>query len=147
MLKSEIWPVSLLVKAFSKYLEKKGLCVQRKNIQKLSNCFKTKSHQDSMIFTLIPVKFFFFQNTSKAGINNVKLQMEVTELQINDLLKNAFKPSDMRTFYSRLPSEVFPKLRKFKVGMMTVSSSTYLYLQANILFLNSRKTSLFHVNR
>jgi hypothetical protein len=28
-----------------------------------------------------------------------------------------------------------------------VSSSTYLYLQANILFLNSRKTSLFHVNR
>jgi hypothetical protein len=39
--------------------------------------------------------------------------MEVTELQTDNSLKNVFDPSDLRIFYSVLPSDVFPKIREF----------------------------------
>jgi hypothetical protein len=57
--------------------------------------------------------------------------MEVTELQTNDTLKNAFEPSDLGILKypdSFLKSEVFPKIWKLAAGMMTV-----LYLRENIL--------------
>jgi hypothetical protein len=88
---------------FFKHLEKKGLRGQRKNFQKLSSCFKMNFHQDSKIFTLIPVKFFFFKPPFKLDVSDVdELQMDVIELQTNGSLKNAFEPSDMRIFYSQI---------------------------------------------
>jgi hypothetical protein len=49
-----------------------------------------------MIFTFILVNFFFFETLSKpTSIDIDELQMEVIELQTNDLLKNAFNPSDL----------------------------------------------------
>jgi hypothetical protein len=65
MLKSETWLISLPVKAFSKHMKNKVLHGLRKIFQKLSNCFKTNSYQDSMVFTLILVKLFFFKTLSK----------------------------------------------------------------------------------
>jgi hypothetical protein len=53
-----------------------------------------------------------FQNPFEVDINDVgERKIEVTKLQANDSLKNAFLPSDLRIFYSGLPSEVFPKIR------------------------------------
>jgi hypothetical protein len=68
-----------------------------------------------------------FQKPSKVDINDVdNLQMEVTELQTNDSLKNVIEPSDLRIFYCGLPSEIFPKIRKFTAVMMTVFASIYI---------------------
>jgi hypothetical protein len=46
--------------------------------------------------------------------------MEMIELQTNDSLKNVFEPSDLRTLYSGLLSEVLSRTGKFTVAMMTV---------------------------
>jgi hypothetical protein len=52
--------------------------------------------------------------------------MDVTELHNNDSLKNVFKPSDLRIFYSGPPSEVFIKTNKFAAAMMMWFVSTYI---------------------
>jgi hypothetical protein len=83
-----------------------------------------------------------FQNPFKEDTKDVdELQMEVTKLQTTDSLRNAFEPSDLRILYSGLPSEVFPKIRKFKLGMMTVLPRKLS------LLLNFRKNVLFQLNK
>jgi hypothetical protein len=63
-----------------------------------------------------------FQNSFKVDISNVVslLHMEVTELETNDSLKNAFEPPDLRIIYYGPPYKVFLKIRKFTRFMMTV---------------------------
>jgi hypothetical protein len=99
--------------------------------------------QDSMIFSPIPVKFFFFKTLSKKTSITMSINlMEVIELQTNDSLKNAFKPSDLRIFYSGLPSEIFPKIRQFvAASTMTVLASTHICKQTFFFFLIFGKTS------
>jgi hypothetical protein len=62
--------------------------------------------------------------------------MEVTELQTNNSLKNAFEPTDPRRFYSGLPSAVFPKIRKLAAGMMTLCKHI---CEQTFFFSNFRK--------
>jgi hypothetical protein len=64
MLKNETWPISVLVKAFSKCLENKGLCTKEKIFMNYPAASDTNFYQDLMIFTLIAVKHFLypFQN-------------------------------------------------------------------------------------
>jgi hypothetical protein len=57
--------------------------------------------------------------------------MEVSELQTNDSLTNAFEQSDLKVFYSQLPSEFFTKIRKLATGIMTMFASTYVCEQSS----------------
>jgi hypothetical protein len=110
-LKRGTWSIFLPVKAFSEHLEKRFLHGHRNNFQKLSNGFRPKYHQDSMILTPTPVTFFNPPPPFKADMNDVvdEIQTEVAELQTNDSFKYAFEPSGLRTFYCGLPSEIFQK--------------------------------------
>jgi hypothetical protein len=58
--------------------------------------------------------------------------MEVTELQTNNSLKNAFESLDLRIFYYGHTSEVFANIRKLTASLVTVFATTFL--QANVLF-------------
>lgn len=70
-----------------------------------------------------------FQNLFLVNINDVNnnLQMEVTELQNNVLLKNYFwGASSLSQFYNDLPILKFKEIRQFAIKMITAFASTYI---------------------
>jgi hypothetical protein len=65
-----------------------------------------------------------FENPCKVNNNDlIKYQLEITDLNTNDLLKNAYKASDLRLFFSGLPSKSFQKSGKFTADVMTLFAS------------------------
>ena len=56
----------------------------------------------------------------------VELQLELTDLQANDLLKEKHREGKLVEFYRCLPDVEFPKLKKFAAGMASVFGTTYV---------------------
>jgi Spin-doc zinc-finger/Domain of unknown function (DUF4371) len=69
-----------------------------------------------------------FQNPFAPNIEDVPeyLQLEVIDLQTNDVLKDAFKVVELKEFYAGLSASLFPALKKFSAGMITIFASTYI---------------------
>jgi hypothetical protein len=62
-------------------------------------------HQESTIFHSHSSNMLVFENPCKVNSNDlIKYQLEITDLNTNDVLKNAYKASDLRLFFSGLPS-------------------------------------------
>jgi len=65
-----------------------------------------------------------FENTCKVNNNDlIKYQSEITDLNTNDLLKNAYKTSDLRLFFSGVCFKSFWKSGKFTADVMTLFAS------------------------
>ncbi len=69
-----------------------------------------------------------FQNTFDCNLDDVQveLQLELTDLQANDLLKEKHREGKLLEFYRCLPDVEFPKLKKFAAGMASVFGTTYV---------------------
>lgn len=60
-------------------------------------------------------------------------------------MKNSLQQAELVIFYSGLPSEVFPKIKKYVVGMLTVFARTDV-CEERFSLLNLKKR-FFYVNR
>ncbi|XP_066127213.1 general transcription factor II-I repeat domain-containing protein 2-like [Saccopteryx bilineata] len=69
-----------------------------------------------------------FRNPFSIDIENVGsiYQMELTELQNCDSLKDAFKSNNLPNFYASLSSETYPNIRNHALKMSTIFGSTYV---------------------
>lgn len=69
-----------------------------------------------------------FQNSFDCNLFDVpvELQLEVRDLQAYYLLIEYHREGKLVEFYSCLPDDEYPKLRKYAFGMASVFSTTYV---------------------
>lgn len=116
ILANEIWNTTLFWKISLEYLSKPSECLVLKNkfvsmIQQLLNYFSSKF--TDLYTSSNEIRLFW--NHSAIDINEVsaQMQMEVTELQSTDSLKDAFSVWNLLQFYSRLRVLNFSTVKTF----------------------------------
>lgn len=69
-----------------------------------------------------------FQNPFAADINDTlpSLQFELAELQTCNVLKDTFNPNCLIEYYTSLPNETYPTIKKHAMKMSTFFGSTYI---------------------
>jgi hypothetical protein len=70
----------------------------------------------------------FFQNPLDCYIEKLapKLQMEITGIQFDDMLKEKFNVVNLINFHKCLPETLYPKARSFAHSSTPVSGATYI---------------------
>uniref|UniRef100_A0A0L8FTS6 SPIN-DOC-like zinc-finger domain-containing protein n=1 Tax=Octopus bimaculoides TaxID=37653 RepID=A0A0L8FTS6_OCTBM len=74
-------------------------------------------------------EILFFENPFGCNLDNMptELQLELTDLQANTLLKEKHREGKLIEFYHYLPADEFSKLKKFASGIASIFGTTYVY--------------------